>query len=905
MEKWKIIRCPTSFLRVVWFFIGSVFLNTVFSLSAVAGVVEYNLTIAKEQVNITGQAVKAMVINGGIPGPTLRFTEGDTARIHVLNEMDVSTSIHWHGVLVPPGMDGVPNVSFPPIAPGTTFTYEFPIRHNGTYWYHSHSDLQEQRGVYGSLVFELPIEIRYSDKDYVVLFSDWTDEDPHTVLRSLKRGSEWYALEKGSAQSIFGAARAGKLGDYFRRELSRMPAMDIADVAYDRFLANGEPETSLDAEAGETVRLRLIDGSATSYFHLQFAGGPMTIIAADGQDVQPVEKDIFLIAVAETYDVLIKAPESGSWELRATAHDGSGFASVWIGEGKRHPAPDLPRPNLYNQIMAPTFARVFALTPAGSMGMPDRYVEEGRYDRPGMNMEMGGSEGMSGMQGMGGTGNMEVSSNAQGMDQAMAMGETVGRAGSGQVSGMQDMGETQGTMDLSGNMPGGMTNDKSGIMSGGMAETGPVDAVDNTGAMAMPDTMGVTSTGAMPGMEDTVMDETAPMGEQPPDTSVTEMAPMAGMEQGVTMDDPIVDNSMTASMAASGGMTPGGRMYGKSFRYLAADVSSSKDLAVDGMDQRRPGTPYQDLKAIRPTALDMQSPVREVRLTLDGDMERYVWFLNKKALSETDSIHIRKGEAVRFIMINRTMMHHPMHLHGHFFRVINGQGDRSPLKHTVDVAPMTTTVIEFAANEVGDWFFHCHLLYHMKAGMARLVHYDGFDPGNEVNAVRSRLYQDPWYFWGHADLLGNMTGGALVASNTRNILMFDWEAGWENVPHIEREGTFTWDYYLNRFATVFAGANFEGAAGEDETREILGLRYLLPLNIESFAWVDDEGENRIGIDKEFMLTPRISLFGEWEYDTQGGHEGNGGLSFMVSKGFSVLVQRHSEYEWGAGIQVRF
>ncbi len=791
--------------------------------------VEYDLTIAYKVVNFTGRPVKAMTINGGIPGPTLRFGVGDTARIRVRNEMDVSTSIHWHGVLVPPGMDGVPNVSFPPIAPGSTFTYEFPVRHSGTYWYHSHSGLQEQRGVYGSLVLEPAVDERHADRDHVVLLSDWTDEDPHTVLRTLKRGSEWYALEKGSAQSIFGAARGGKLGDYFTRELSRMPAMDIADVAYDRFLANGEQKTLLEAHGGEIVRLRIIDGSATTYFHLQFAGGPMTIIAADGQDVEPVEKDVFLIGVAETYDVMIKVPDRGAWELRATAHDGSGYSSAWIGTGERHPAPDLPRPNLYHSMMDPAFARIFALTPAGSMGMPDRHVEEGRFDSPGMNMDMG-------------------------MD--MDMGSM------GEMAGMEEM-------------PGMGEGEQ------------PPDAETRRNGDA----------------EKTNMEATEPMVDA--EHKAAE-APMTGMETvPETMGGMAMDNAMSTSMAVTGEMTPGGRMFGKSFRYMAADVSSSSSVAVDGMDQRRPGTPYEDLRATRTTTLDTKSPVREIRLTLDGDMERYVWFLNKKPLSETDSILIRRGEVVRFIMINRTMMHHPMHLHGHFFRVINSQGDRSPLKHTVDVAPMTTTVIEFAADEVGDWFFHCHLLYHMKSGMARLVHYDGFDPGSGVNAVRSRLYKDSWYFWGQADLLGNMTEGALTASNTRHILMLEWEAGWENVPHMEREGTFTWNYYLNRFTSILAGANYEEAAGEDETRGVLGLRYLLPLNIESFAWVDDEGENRYGIEKEFMLTPRVALFGEWEYDTQGGHEGNGGLSFLMSRGLSFLVQRHSEFEWGAGVQVRF
>ncbi len=304
-----------------------------------AEVVEYDLTLSQQDVNITGSSVPAMTVNGTIPGPTLRFKEGDRARIHVHNKMDVESSIHWHGLLVPPGMDGVPFISFPPIAPGTTFTHEFPIRQSGTYWYHSHTSLQEQSGVYGSIVIESKSNNIKADRDYVVLLSDWTDVDPHAVNRTLKRGSEWYAIQKGSGQSILGAMRLGMLGDYFNRELQRMPAMDIADVAYDRFLANGNPEITLHAKPGETVRLRIIDGSATTYFHLEYGGGPMTIIAADGIDVEPVKENRFLIGVAETYDVLVQAPESGAYEFRATAHDGSGHASVWIGSGKHHPAP--------------------------------------------------------------------------------------------------------------------------------------------------------------------------------------------------------------------------------------------------------------------------------------------------------------------------------------------------------------------------------------------------------------------------------------------------------------------------------------------------------------------------------------------------------------------------------------
>lgn len=240
-----------------------------------AAIVEYHLTIAQQAVNISEKPARGMTIKGGIPGPTLRFKEGDLARIHVQNKMSLDTSIHWHGILVPPDMDGVPYISFPPIKPGTVFTYEFPIRQSGTYWYHSHTSLQEQSGVYGSIVIEPDKNRLNPDRDYVVLLSDWIDENPHEVLRTLKRGSEWYGIQKGSGQSIFGAARLGMLDHYVKRELQRMPAMDISDVAYDRFLSNGKPESYFPANSGETVRLRTIDGSATTYFHLEFAAGPM------------------------------------------------------------------------------------------------------------------------------------------------------------------------------------------------------------------------------------------------------------------------------------------------------------------------------------------------------------------------------------------------------------------------------------------------------------------------------------------------------------------------------------------------------------------------------------------------------------------------------------------------------
>ncbi|HHO48239.1 MAG TPA: copper oxidase [Desulfobacteraceae bacterium] len=592
--------------------------------AADAAVVEYELVIDRQPVNMTGTAAWGMTINGSIPGPTLRFAEGDLARILVRNNMDADTSIHWHGILVPPGMDGVPYLSFPPIKPGDTFVYEFPIRQNGTYWYHSHSSLQEQSGVYGAIVIEPQHQRLHADRDHVVLVSDWTDENPHSVLRTLKRGSEWYALEKGSSQSILGAARLGLLGCYFTRELQRMPPMDIADVAYDRFLANGRPESFLEALPGETIRLRIINGSSTTYFHLEFAGGPMTIIAADGQDVEPVRRRRFLVGVAETYDLLIETGGDGAYEFRATAHDGSGYASVWIGSGPYHPAPDIPRPNMYHPMDHGTGLRhIFALTPAGVMGMPDRAVRAGTFDRPGM----------------------------------------MGMA-------MEDMDH----MHHPDHEP-----------------ESPVMQHEH-------------------GMDHGAADHSAPH--------------IMGKEQAPP--PPAAAREDTQTTAFKPPAPPSGRRFGKIFHLLAADASSAKSLAVDGMAPERPGTPYGDLTAVNPTAFGADRPVREIRLTLDGDMERYVWMLNNRVLAESDVIRIRAGEVVRLIMINRTMMHHPMHLHGHFFRVVNGRGDFAPLKHTVDVAPMSTTVIEFNAVEPGDWFFHCHLLYHMESGMARVVHYEDY-----------------------------------------------------------------------------------------------------------------------------------------------------------------------------------
>jgi hypothetical protein len=257
-------------------------------------------------------------------------------------------------------------------------------------------------------------------------------------------------------------------------------------------------------------------------------------------------------------------------------------------------------------------------------------------------------------------------------------------------------------------------------------------------------------------------------------------------------------------------------------------------------------------------------------------------------------------------MINRTMMHHPMHLHGHFFRVVNAQGNHAPLKHTVDVAPMSTTVIEFHADEMGDWFFHCHLLYHMKSGMARLIHYQNFIPDPDVQAIRHALYKEPWYFWGEVDALSNMTEGFLTASNTRIALNASWEAGWQKVDDTEWEGIVTAGWHTNRFSSFFAGVDVTGDGSEKgEAHGIIGLSYLLPLNLKTSVWVDTDGEARFMLKKELELTPRLGLHGEVEYDTHEAWEGAVSLDYMLNRHLSIKGKWHSDFGLGAGLEIRF
>jgi FtsP/CotA-like multicopper oxidase with cupredoxin domain len=696
-----------------------------------SAVVEAELRIAVGEVNFTGKTVKALTVNGRIPGPTLEFTEGDVARIHVRNDLDVPSSVHWHGLLVPPDQDGVPAISFPGIAPHSDFTYEFPIRQAGTYWYHSHSGLQEQRGVYGSIVIHPRDGERHpADREQVMVLSDWTDENPERVAGLLRSGNEWYAIERNTNQSLWGALRRNRLGDFLRREWESMPDNEIADVAYDRFLINGETTPEIHAEPGETVRLRIINAASASYFYVQFAGGPMTVVAADGMEVEPFELDRLLIAVAETYDVLITVPGEGSSGFRATAQDGSGHVEAVIGKGDLLTAPEVPDPDYYRNAMNAGYIR--------------------------------------------------------------AMWRT---------------------------------------------------AWDVGGDVAL-----------------------LPPGEPTPETASPE--------------------KKSSGMGAMAAMAAMGQDSG----------------AEDGAKTSRPGTPYSKLRSPNDTTIEGPRPTRVVKLNLTGDMDRYVWSMNGNILLPSNTIRIKKGERVRFEMSNRTMMSHPMHLHGHFFRVLNGQGTHAPLKHTVDVPPMQTTVVEFEANEEKDWFFHCHILYHMKSGMERIVHYEGTEVDAATLAVRPRLYDDSWYTFGSASILSQMAQGSAEIANTRNIFGLGWEVGYDDGDY---DVTGSYSYYINRYLSPFLGVNAysEADSGKD-VRGVFGLSWLLPLNIHTSVWVGTDKSFRWSAEKEVAITRRLVGFADTQYDTVTGWEWASGAEFIVTRYISLYGQYSSEFGAGGGLRIR-
>ena len=521
-----------------------------------------DLAVGQGAIEVAGRSGHAFAVNGSVPGPLVRLKEGEAVTLRVANHLAQDTSIHWHGLLLPFQFDGVPGVSFPGIKPGETFVYELPaLRQSGTYWWHSHSDLQEQAGHYGPIIIDpaAPDPVQ-ADRDYVLLLSEFSPLHPHTIMAKLKKGEEYFNRQKTSWTDDY------RLSGSDRRMWAgmRMMPTDIADVTGSTYtyLINGHaPEDSLEYlfSPGERVRLRIINGSAMSFFNIRIPGVRMSVVQADGKNVRPIEVDEFQIGTAETYDIVVE-PTAEAHTIVAEAMDRSGMAVATLASraGARAPVPSLRDPVLLT---------------------------------------------------------------------------------------MTDMGH--GGMDHSG---GDHSNMGHAPSTGGM----------DHGSMKMRDTSSL-----------------------PPDVAVGPGVDMVSANPADRMGDP----------------------------GLGLDKVGHKVLT------------YRDLTALEPND-DPRKPSRHMQIHLTGNMERYMWsFDGRKFNAVADQpIRFAYNERVRVKLVNDTMMAHPIHLHGHFFELVNG-ADRmhQPQKHTVIVQPGGSATFDLTADEPGDWAFHCHLLYHMHAGMFQVV----------------------------------------------------------------------------------------------------------------------------------------------------------------------------------------
>ena len=720
-------------------------------------VVRYDLYVKDTIVNFAGKEKRAIAVNGQIPMPTLTFTEGDTAEIYVHNELNENTALHWHGLFLPNKEDGVPYLTQMPIKPHTTHLYRFPIIQHGTHWYHSHFGLQEQIGMYGSMI----LKKRDDDTTFrkgiddlptiPIMLSEWTNLKPENVHRMLHNANDWFAIKKGTTQSYAEAAKQGYLGVKLKNEWKRMLAMDVSDVYYDRFLINGNSETQLSQfKAGDKVRLQISNGGASTYFWLTYAGGKITVVANDGNDVEPVEVDRLIIAVSETYDIIVTIPkENTSYEFLATSEDRIKSASLYIGSGIKQLTTPLPKLKYF--------------------------------------------EGMKMMNGM-----MKMNGN------------------------LDDMG-----MNMSLNQ----------------------------------------------------------------------------MDMNVVMYPEITGEQKKKGKAEKMKMTED--------NYNSNKLSNIVTLN------------YAMLKSPVNTSLSDTTHIKELKFTLTGNMNRYVWSLDNKVVSEADKILIKKGETVRMVLYNNSMMRHPMHLHGHDFRVLNGQGEYAPLKNIIDIMPMETDTLEFAANAEGDWFFHCHILYHMMSGMGRVFSYENQEKNPLIpnpKLAQRKLFADDrkFHFMIENDFATNGNDGEMMLQNTRWSIGTEWRLGYNNMHGYETEthigryvGKMQWfmpfigfDWRYRKMGIDEQEKNIFGQTNKKDNRTAvsLGFNYTLPMLIVFQAEVFHDGIVRLQLMREDIpITKRLRAGFMVNTDKEYMLE----LGYIVNRFMRVRTHYDSDMGFGAGLTINY
>ena len=728
-------------------------------------IVRYDLYVRDTIVNYSGKEKRAIAVNGQIPMPTLTFTEGDIAEIYVHNELKESTSLHWHGLFLPNKEDGVPNLTQMPIKPGTIHKYTFPIIQNGTHWYHSHSGLQEQIGMYGMFIMNK----KQNDKTFrkgiddlptvPVILSEWTDLKPENIHRMLHNATDWFAIKKGTTQSYAEAIRQGHFKTKIANEWKRMNAMDVSDVYYDKFLINGKNENQLSQfKGGDKVRLRIANGGASSYFWLTYAGGKITVVASDGNDVEPVEVDRLLIAVSETYDVIVTIPaDNTSYEFLATPEDRTKSTSLYIGNGIKQLIAPLPKLKYF--------------------------------------------EGMKMMNGM-----MKMNGDLDDMGMSMSLNQ----------------------MDMN--------------------------------VVMYPEITGATN------------------------------AKNKENESSMEMKNDHSNHNQN--------------------QYNANKLSSITTLN------------YAMLKATDKTTLPKDAPVKELRFELTGNMNRYVWSLDNKVVSETDKILIKKGENIRITLYNGSMMRHPMHLHGHDFRIINGQEEFAPLKNVMDLMPMETNIIEFNANVEGDWFFHCHILYHMMAGMGRVFTYENQAPNPLIpnpKLAQRKLFADDraFHIMAENDFATNGNDGMAMIQNTRWSLGAEWRLGYNDMHGYEAE--FHLGRYIGKMQWLMPFIGFDwryrkingqieknifGQENTKDKRAVLsaGVNYTLPMLVIAQAEVFQDGNVRLQLMREDIpISKRLRMGFMVNTDTEFMLDAR----YILKRNVSLRTHYDSDMGFGVGLNLNY
>ena len=631
---------------------------------------EFDLFIGETPVNITGSPRTAMTINGSLPGPLLRWREGETVTLRVKNRLDQDTSIHWHGIILPANMDGVPGLSFHGIAPDGMYEYKFKVHQNGTYWYHSHSGLQEQAGVYGPIVIDSkePEPFQYN-RDYVVMLTDWTDEDPSRVMAKLKKQSDYYNHHKRTVGDFIGdVSKQGWSAAVADRKMwaeMKMNPTDLADVSGDTYtyLMNGQaPNGNWTGifKPGEKLRLRFINGSAMSYFDVRIPGLKMTVVAADGQHVKPVSVDEFRIAVAETYDVIVEPTSEEAYTIFAQSMDRTGYArgTLAVREGLKAQVPAIdPRPLLTMDDMG-----------MGGMAGMDHGSMAGMG---GGDMKQGDMSGMAGMD----------HSKMAGMDQSDMTGMT--GMDSGDMTNMAGMDHSK----MSGKDKGDMSN-----MAG----------MDHS---------------KMAGMDKGDMSNMAGMDH----------SKMAGMDKGDMSNMAGMDHSKMAGMGGMGGEMqthPASETNNPLVDMQAMNPTPKlNDPGIGLRNNGRRVLTYSDLKSTFQDP-DGREPNRTIELHLTGHMEKFSWSFNGIKFSDAEPLRLKYGERLRITLVNDTMMTHPIHLHGMWSDLEDENGKFMVRKHTIDMPPGTKRSYRVTADALGRWAYHCHLLFHMEMGMFREVRVD-------------------------------------------------------------------------------------------------------------------------------------------------------------------------------------